>query len=73
MVIFVIAHGYPLLLAVLSKIVNQKSLDHKKDNKASLVAQWLRIGLPKQGTRVPSLVWEDPTHRGATKPVHHNY
>ena len=39
----------------------------------SLVAQWLRIHLPVQGTRVRALVWEDPTCRGATKPVHHNY
>ena len=39
----------------------------------SLVAQWLRIHLPMQGTRVRSLVQEDPTCRGATKPVHHNY
>ncbi|KAJ8783825.1 hypothetical protein J1605_008868 [Eschrichtius robustus] len=39
----------------------------------SLVAQWLRIRLPMQGTRVQALVWEDPTCRGATKPVHHNY
>ena len=27
----------------------------------SLVAQWLRICLPMQGTQVWSLVWEDPT------------
>ena len=40
---------------------------------ASLVAQWLRICLPMQGTRVRALVWEDPTCRGATKPVCHNY
>ena len=39
----------------------------------SLVAQWLRICLPMQGTQVRSLVWEDPTCRGAAKPVHHNY
>ena len=26
-----------------------------------------------QGTRVRALVWEDPTCRGATKPVSHNY
>ena len=37
----------------------------------SLVAQWLRIRL--QGTRVRALVREDPTCRGATKPVRHNY
>ena len=40
---------------------------------ASLVAQRLRIRLPMQGTRVRALVWEDPTCRGATKPVCHNY
>ena len=39
----------------------------------SLVAQWLRICLPMQGTRVQALVWEDPTCRGETKPVRHNY
>ena len=40
---------------------------------ASLVAQWLRICLLMQGTRVWALVWEDPTCRGATRPVSHNY
>ena len=40
---------------------------------ASLVAQWLRIRLPMQGTRVRALVWEDPTCRGATGPMSHNY
>ena len=40
---------------------------------ASVVAQWLRIFLPMQGTRVRALVWEDPTCRGAIKPVHRNY
>ena len=39
----------------------------------SLVAQWLRIHLPMQGTQVQALVREDPTCCGATKPVHHNY
>ena len=39
---------------------------------ASLVAQWLRICLLMQGTRVRALVWEDPTCRGATRPVSHN-
>ena len=41
--------------------------------RTSLVAQWLRIRLLMQGTRVRSLVREDPTCRGATKTVHHNY
>ena len=39
----------------------------------SLVAQWLRIRLPMQGTWVRALGWEDPTCRGAPKLVHHNY
>ena len=39
----------------------------------SLVVQWLRICLPMQGTQVWSLVWEDPTCCGATKPVCHSY
>ena len=41
--------------------------------RASLVVQWLRIRLPMRGTRVRAPVREDPTCRGATKPVHHNY
>ena len=45
----------------------------KKSLGASLVAQWLRICLPMQGTRVRALVWEDPTCCGATRPVSHNY
>ena len=40
---------------------------------ASLVAQWLRICLPMQGTRVRALVWEDPTCHGPAGPVSHNY
>ena len=40
---------------------------------ASLVAQWLRMCLPMQGTRVQALAWEEPTCRGATRPMCHNY
>ena len=39
----------------------------------SLVAQWLRIHLPMQGTWVWALVREDPTCCRATKPVCNNY
>ena len=49
------------------------SLKKKQNSGASLVAQWLRICLLMQGTRVRALVWEDPTCRGATRPVSHNY
>ena len=45
----------------------------KNQCRTSLVAQWLRIRLPMQGTRVRALVWEDPTCHGATKPMRHNY
>ena len=38
-----------------------------------LVAQWLRVRLPMQGTQVRALVREDPTCHEATKPVCHNY
>ena len=41
--------------------------------RTSLVAKWLRIRLPMQGTRVQALVREDPTCHGATKPVRHNW
>ena len=39
----------------------------------SPVAQWLRICLPIQVTRVRFLLWEDTTCQGATKPVCPNY
>ena len=45
----------------------------KHQNRASLVAQWLRICLLMQGTRVRALVWEDPTCHGPAGPVSHNY
>ena len=45
---------------------------YKMLSRTSLVVQWLRIRLPRQGTRVQALVREDPTCRGATKPVRHN-
>ena len=40
---------------------------------ASLVAQWERNCLPMQKAWVWSLVWEDSTYCGATKPMCHNY
>ena len=45
----------------------------RKRERASLVAQWLGVHPPMQGSRVRALVWEDPTCHGATKPVCHNY
>ena len=40
---------------------------------ASLVAQWLRIRLPMQGTGVRALAREYPTCCAATRPKRHNY
>ena len=40
---------------------------------ASLVTQWLRIRPAMQGTWVRALIREDPTCRGETKPVRHDY
>ena len=51
----------------------RKQDEQKEEVGASLVAQWLRIRLPVQGTRVQALGREAPTCRGATKPVRHNY
>ena len=39
----------------------------------SLVAQWLGILLPMQGSQVWFLVWEDSTGRRAAKPTCHHY
>ena len=50
----------------------QRNANQNYNERASLVAQWMRICLPMQGTRVRALAWEDPTCRGATKPVSHN-
>ena len=46
--------------------------NEKRQRGASLVAQWLRVCLLVQGTRVRALAWEDPTCRGAAGPVSHN-
>ena len=39
----------------------------------SLVVQWVRLCLPMWGTWIQSLVWEDATCCGATKPECNNY
>ena len=56
-----------------SSLTYTHELFKKQSFGASLVAQWLRICLPMQGTQVRALVWEDPTCHGATRPVSHNY
>ena len=44
----------------------------KTEVRTSPVVQRLRIHLPMQGTQVQSLVWEDSTCCGMTKPLPHN-
>ena len=56
-----------------SKANIQRDRKYSRGGGASLVAQWLRIRLPMQGTQVQALVREDPTCRGATKLECHNY
>ena len=53
--------------------MNNTKNEIKNSLGTSLMAQWLRIRLARQGTQVRALVWEDPTCCGATKPVRHNY
>ena len=47
--------------------------DFKNKFRTSLVVQGIRISLTVWGTWVWSLVLEDPTWCGTTKPEHHNY
>ena len=61
------------ILIKLLKIKHKEKILKAAREWASLVVQWLRICLPMQGTRVRALVWEDPTCRGATRPMSHNY
>ena len=42
--------------------------NQKHSHRASLVVQRLRIRLPMQSTQVRSLIQEDPTFLGASKP-----
>ena len=60
----------------LSSFINKTEGFSKQEPKggkgASLVAQWLRICLLMQETRVRALVWEDPTCHGAAGPVSHS-
>ena len=62
-----------MFIGILQISEKKNSSTKEVRGRASLVAQWLRIRLPVQGTRVRALVREDPTCRGATKPVRHNY
>ena len=48
-------------------------LELEQGTRTSLVAQWLRICLPTQGTPLQALVQEDPTCRRASEPACHNH
>ena len=65
--------NFSLLIDDIIVYLKNSKKSHKNNKRASLVAQWLRICLPMQGTRVRALVWEDPICHGATRPVSHNY
>ena len=55
------------------KIPSTLSEPEVSNSGTSLVAHRIRIYWPVQGTRVQSLVGEDPTCHRATKPMHYNY
>ena len=57
---------------IMAKKKPKQTNTKKQNHRASLVAQWLRICLLMQETRVRALVWEDPTCHGAAGPVSHS-
>ena len=75
--LLVFINGYDRVNRIQSKpehaLEPKEILQVRNAFRASLVAQWLRICLLMQETRVRALVWEDPTCQGATGPVSHNY
>ena len=63
----------PTLETAILHVALPKQLKSKYSSRDFPGVQWLRIRLPKQGTWVQSLVQENPTCHGATKPMHHSY
>ena len=61
------------MVACGSKLNKENLFGQKRIHGASLVVQWLGIRLPMQGTRVRAPVREDPTCRGAARPMSHSY
>ena len=58
------------------RFLGQGTRCHRPQLKWSCVPQRshvISIHLPMQGTWVPSLIQEDPTHHWAAKPMRHNY
>ena len=66
-------HGFALVLSTCPHLHRHEKPNQKHHVGTSLVAQWVRICLPMQGTQVQPLVWEDFTCHGETEPVRHNY
>ena len=67
-------HFFPLwIMLLVLYLFRLLRFSVKMSSWASLVAQQLRIRLPRQGARVRALAREDPTCRRATKPMCHNY
>ena len=61
------------MVEITAREQNKEKRMKRIEDRASLVAQWLRICLLMQGTRVRALVWEDPACRGAARPMSHKY
>ncbi|XP_007180713.2 cerebellin-3 isoform X4 [Balaenoptera acutorostrata] len=56
------------------KVYNRQTVQTMKRNMVYIPQRWkAQSKYPLYGTRVQALVWEDPTCRGATGPVSHNY
>ena len=55
-------------ISIITLNVNGLNAPTKRHRRAPLVAQWLRVRLPMQGTQVCAPVREDPTCRGAAGP-----
>ena len=75
-------YGLKLLVTEDSLIVRKESMPWKqtilkifegKKKSNFLVAQWIRICLPKKRTALWSMVPEDSTCHGATRPTWHNF
>ena len=66
--VYMCSSYYSSYVPVIWKFKNKKS-----DAWDSLAVQWLRIHLPMHRSWVSSLVQEDPTWQGKSKPMCHNY
>ena len=70
--LFNLSSQFPQMYKMKDTSALQECCEIKDGCGASLVAQWLGLRLPMQGTRVRALVWEKPTCRGAAGPVSHD-